>query len=48
MGNGTFEEMKITDFKMESVLESTGADDMVRFELQLKKSPVNKFKGEPF
>jgi uncharacterized protein YndB with AHSA1/START domain len=33
MGNGTYEEMKITELKMESVLEYTWADDMVRFEL---------------
>ncbi|RFB14721.1 activator of Hsp90 ATPase 1 family protein [Bacillus sp. HNG] len=33
MGNGTFEEMTITDFHDQSVLEFTWADDSVRFEL---------------
>ncbi|MEH7225339.1 SRPBCC family protein [Bacillus sp. JJ1566] len=33
MGNGTFEEMSITDFSNRSVLEFTWADDSVRFEL---------------
>ncbi|MEH7387189.1 SRPBCC family protein [Bacillus sp. JJ1521] len=33
MGNGTFEEMTITDFSDHSVLEFTWADDSVRFEL---------------
>ncbi len=33
MGNGTFEDMTITDFNDHSVLEFTWADDSVRFEL---------------
>lgn len=33
MGNGTFEEMTITDFSDHSVLEYTWAEDSVRFEL---------------
>ena len=33
MGDGTFEEMTITDFSEHAVLEYTWADDKVRFEL---------------
>nr|WP_309098762.1 SRPBCC family protein [Fredinandcohnia onubensis] len=33
MGDGTFEEMNITDFSDHSVLEYTWGDDKVRFEL---------------
>jgi uncharacterized protein YndB with AHSA1/START domain len=41
MGNGTFEKMKITKLKMESVLEYTWADDMVRFELSPETEGCN-------
>ncbi|MCU9614741.1 SRPBCC family protein [Caldibacillus lycopersici] len=33
MGNGAFEEMVITDYQKQEVLEFTWADDLVRFEL---------------
>ncbi|WP_349305778.1 hypothetical protein [Bacillus sp. FJAT-49711] len=33
MGDGSFEEMKITEVKTHSVLQFTWADDVVRFEL---------------
>lgn len=33
MGDGTFEEMKIIELKMHSVLEYTWGEDIVRFEL---------------
>ncbi|MGG1679849.1 SRPBCC family protein [Neobacillus sp. NRS-1170] len=33
MGDGTFIEMKITELKMQSILEYTWAEDLVRFEL---------------
>ncbi|MGX6442723.1 SRPBCC family protein [Neobacillus sp. K501] len=33
MGNGTFEEMRILELKMHSVLEYTWGEDIVRFEL---------------
>lgn len=33
MGNGTFEEMEILDLEMQSVLEYTWGEDVVRFEL---------------
>ena len=41
MGNGIHEEMKITELKMESVLEYTWADDMVRFELSPETEGCN-------
>lgn len=36
MGDGTFEELTITDYEPHGVLEYTWGDDIVRFELQKK------------
>jgi len=38
MGDGTFEEMRITDLKIGSVLEYTWGEDRVRFELSSEQA----------